>query len=70
MQPLVAKGVIKQWKTKEFTVLTATLRTAYTTETHTNAQPVKLMFAVLAQSLTAAMKQYARLLSQEANYCL
>lgn len=44
-------------------------QTAFTTKTHANAQPVKSMFAVLAQSLIAVMKQNARLLKQEANYC-
>lgn len=44
-------------------------QTAFTTKTHANAQPVKSMFAVLAQSLIAVTKQNARLLKQEANYC-
>lgn len=42
---------------------------AFITKTHANAQPVKLMFAVLAQSLIAVTKQNARLSKQEANYC-
>ena len=53
----------------ESTESTVMFQTVFTTETHANAQLIKLMFAVLAQSLTVVMKQNERLLRQEANYC-